>query len=553
MSSESELESDDEFDKVINDKCQHNFEIGRHCLGIPVPTVEKALHKAIFNGRTDRVRRLLTFAPVPTTPVNVYKGVCPWTEAHPILEAAVRRDEEIFNMVWEKYEAGKSFFNEFTFAVTMASLFELELLRNALERKFPCLATSWNWNEPIMSAVEVISRPNEDRFAACPRNVVSSPIFRDLLTSFLQDGGPGRLSEKARVDKRQNSRIQLERITKLLKRFTSAVLAGDVAQVRKMIQNGGPNIFFRGVRNHFGFRCNNCQFNQQHFSCLDVLSSPFCLAIARNQINVFTELLSAIGECIAMDYYRFKDGRTLFTQYCGFGFDVALVQGNPFVIETLLRFFKRVEDHCFPESLELSLYAFEVISSREDLALSTAIRQNLTFDQDERRYIWRWYEEEVECVMRKNLRLRNRKISPLMFQFLPFEYGLDCILGNILAVRFKSALRSFLLMRQFKIPLQFLSTKVDLLSKWPEGVAMLIEDGLLVPKVHEVQSLRLSCRIAIREFLRQPIRESVKQLPLPQKVRKTLVFHNLPVYDFNHDLTPFTFNEKSERLSSECG
>ena len=69
---------------------------------------------------------------------------------------------------------------------------------------------------------------------------------------------------------------------------------------------------------------------------------------------------------------------------------------------------------------------------------------------------------------------------------------------------------------------------------------MLIEDGLLISEDKEVRSLHHSCRIAIRGFLQQPIRDSIKQLPLPKKVRKTLVFHYLPVYDFNHDLTPFT-------------
>ena len=77
-------------------------------------TTKKALQKAIFNGRADRVRRLLTFASTPVRwPVHLYKGACPWTEAQPVLESAVRRDEDIFNMVWEKYEVGISSLNEF--------------------------------------------------------------------------------------------------------------------------------------------------------------------------------------------------------------------------------------------------------------------------------------------------------------------------------------------------------------------------------------------------------------------------------------------------------
>ena len=70
----------------------------------------------------------------------------------------------------------------------------------------------------------------------------------------------------------------------MLKRFTSAVLAGDVAKVRKIMKTRDPSFFFRGA---FGGSCRDCRFGQRHFSCLDVLSSPFCLAIARNQIEVF--------------------------------------------------------------------------------------------------------------------------------------------------------------------------------------------------------------------------------------------------------------------------
>ena len=94
------------------------------------------------------------------------------------------------------------FVERIPFAVTMASLFEVQLLRKALERKFPCLAASWDWDEPIMSAVEVISRPDADRFSPCPRNLVSSSVIGDhLLTSFWQEQGRRKLSNKAGADK----------------------------------------------------------------------------------------------------------------------------------------------------------------------------------------------------------------------------------------------------------------------------------------------------------------------------------------------------------------
>ena len=152
-----------------------------------------------------------------------------------------------------------------------------------------------------------------------------------------------------------------------------------------------------------------------------------------------------------------EDHEDLFTKCCGFGFDIALVQRNPTVIGTLLNLFKRLDFDGAPDCIELSFKVFEVASAREDLAMSTIIKQNLTFDLDCGWSPWTVFREELKYILRKTLRLRNRKIFPLIFQRIPFEVPLDFILGNIVWLRFKSALRSFLLKRQFKIPLQFLS------------------------------------------------------------------------------------------------
>ena len=149
--------------------------------------------------------------------------------------------------------------------------------------------------------------------------------------------------------------------------------------------------------------------------------------------------------------------------------------------------------------------------------------------------------------------LFNRFISCLDFSLIITEFFRFLLSISFPTLQFSTA--QLFANTAVKVPLQFLSTQVDLLSEWPEGVAMLIEDGLLISEDKKVRSLHHSCRIAIRGFLRQPIRESVKQLPLPKKVRKTLVFHYLPVYDFNHDLAPFTFNKRSisDHWSPELG
>ena len=160
------------------------------------------------------------------------------------------------------------------------------------------------------------------------------------------------------------------------------------------------------------------------------------------------------------------------------------------------------------------------------------------------------------------IELRNRKMLQLIFQWTRF--GLDVIsrdvLQTVFSYRFRSALRTILLL-QIKIQLHFFPDwrsgipqirnellPASALSKWPEGVAMLIEDGLLNFE-DEVRSLRHSCRIAIRRSLRQPIRDSVKKLPLPKNMKRMLIFHSIPVYDVNEDLTPFVLSWRNDRFS----
>ena len=158
MSTESELESDEEFDYIFSEEYQsdmYNHEYS--CTVINGRSVNNALKKAIWSGRIDRVRRLLGTAPVICNCKSCCKKDAPLTQS--MMEAAVRGNKEIFEMVWQKYASKRSSWDDFHFAVTMASLFKFELLRNALERRFPSLGTSWDWDEPIMRAVEVISRP----------------------------------------------------------------------------------------------------------------------------------------------------------------------------------------------------------------------------------------------------------------------------------------------------------------------------------------------------------------------------------------------------------
>ena len=64
MSTESELESDEEFDYIFSEEYQsdmYNHEYS--CTVINGRSVNNALKKAIWSGRIDRVRRLLGTAP----------------------------------------------------------------------------------------------------------------------------------------------------------------------------------------------------------------------------------------------------------------------------------------------------------------------------------------------------------------------------------------------------------------------------------------------------------------------------------------------------------
>ena len=528
MSSESELESDEEFDRTFGEQhceiLEYDWPSGDF---IPTGFVGQPLQKAIFKGRVDRVSRLLA---VPPTTIRRYTTQDDqWRR--PILEAAVGGNEEIFNMVWEKYALNKSSWNDFHFVVTMASLFKLDLLRKALERRFPRLGTSWDWNEPIMRAVEVISRPTQ--LAPHYSDIKSNSCFQELLPCCWQGKTPQKLKSKAvEVDRGSFCRQSWRQQT--LQRFTSAVLDGDVTSIRNIMKKASANLFFRGDRLAD-------YFCEHQFGCLQVLSSPFCIAIARNQREVFFELLSVIDRLPLASQNKWIEyhSRTVF--------NIALVHADPTIVRTLLRYFFVKKGLCWkwcdrPTIGPVNL-ALDVASSREDLSLLTNIEQCLTYDWES------LLLDTLNYSILRNLQMRNRGVLQLLFQMYPSDVVPTVILQRVFKFRFHSALRSILLQQLLKIPLRFLSKHQ--LTKWPEGVAMLFEDSLLVTKDDKVRSLQHSCRIAIRGFLRRPIRDSVKQLPLPRRVRKMLIFHSLPVYRVDDDLTPFSVNSRSECISSE--
>ena len=531
MSSESELESDEEFDRTFGE-LEHHLESveNRLCAEIDIDErsfvsiafeleLTDALRKAIFKGRVDRVRRLLAFVPTMLDDRNKKS----YRLKQPLLEAAVRGNEEIFNLVWENYISSRSSWNDFHFAVTMASLVESELLRKALQRKFPFLGTSRGWDVQIFRAVEVISRPA--RLAPYISKFESDSCVGELLPCCWHGKMPRAYAVKIGRRDFRGQRWRQE----TLQRFTSAVLDGDVIKVRNIMKKGTATFFFRGDRLSDYF----CEYrsNPYPFSCHQVLSSPFCIAIARNRTEVLCELLSVMDELPSVSQRWISEhSRTVF--------DIALVHADPTMIRILLCYFQQKEISQFGTNSRLDA-ALDRIFSTKDLGLLAveSLRQRLTSNwESELRHLCHSRSRVIQ-----SLKLMRRKTLQLIFQeYHPCEANCIIFLKYVFACRFSSALRSILLLQWFKSPLQFLSKQE--LIRWPKGVAMLFEGGLLVSK-DTVRSLRHSCRIAIRGFLRQPIRDSVEKLPLPKKVRKMLVFHFLPVYDFDCDLTLLTVNE----------
>ena len=536
MSSESELESDEEFDHAFGEQYLESVE---NCLRGDIDertsmwirlifelTCPEAFRKAIFEGRVDRVRSLLANA---ATTLDAYDGKKVFCYAYehgfpqPMLEAAVRGNEEIFNLVWENYTSSRSSWNDFHFAVTMASLFESELLRKAVQNKFPFLGTSRGWDVQIFRAVEVISRPA--RLTPYYSKIKSDSCVGELLPCCWQGRVPR--ANAVKMDRRDFRGQRWRQET--LHRFTSAVLDGDVTEVRNIMKKAPASFFFRGDRLSDYF----CEYrrNPHRFSCLQVLSSPFCIAIARDQREVLCELLSVIDRLPLASQEKWMECHSNTV------FDIALVHADPTMIRILLCYFQKKEISHLGVQWRLK-EALDMIFSREDLGLLSDLRQCLTSN---------WESQLRRRRVLENLRMRNRRNFQLIFQdYHPCEADCKYFLSYVFKLRFSSALRSILLLQWFKIPLQFWSKQE--LTRWPKGVAMLFEGGLLVSKDDKVRSLCHSCRIAIRGFLRQPIRHSVDKLPLPKKVKKLLVFHFLPVYDFDCDLSLFSVDERSENL-----
>ena len=183
--------------------------------------------------------------------------------------------------------------------------------------------------------------------------------------------------------------------------------------------------------------------------------------------------------------------------------------------------------------------ALNVVSSREDLALLGDIWKTFVLDSDYEQHELR---NRLERGVMTSFRLRNRMILQLLSQptFI-FMFAARGILEWAFKFRFSSAVRRLLLLREFSL-WKYFDMVLDP-PEWPKEVAMLYEDNILVPKVKEVRSLRHSCRIAIRGFLRQPIRDSVNKLPLPKKVRKKLLLHCLPFHDLDCDLKSLQINK----------
>ena len=175
MSSESEQESDEDFDRAFSE--QHLQSVESCSCDDERILIKEALRKAISTGRTDRVRRLLAITHTSFGVLTSAKRTIVFGHNRG-WKAAVRGNEEIFNMVWENYASRRSSFDDFHFAVTMASLFRSEHLCKALEKRFPWLGTCWDLNEPIMRAVEVISRST--RLAPHYSNVGPNSCFREL-------------------------------------------------------------------------------------------------------------------------------------------------------------------------------------------------------------------------------------------------------------------------------------------------------------------------------------------------------------------------------------
>ena len=366
MSSESELESDEEFDHTFSEQC---LESAKNRLGDDFsewnsmrfgPNWTEALRKAIFKGRVDRVQRLLAIAPA-TLHVRNQKCCCNYYRfPQPMLEAAVRGNEEIFKLVWENYISSRSSWNDLHFAVTMASLFESELLRKALQRKFPFLGTSRGWDVQIFRAVEVISRPA--RLTPYYSKIKSDSSVGEILPCCWQGRVPR--VDAVKMDRRDFRGQRWRQGT--LHRFTSAVLDGDVTEVRNIMKKAPASFFFRGDR-LAGYLC-EYRSNPLPFNCLQVLSSPFCIAIARNHTEVLCELLSVFDKLPLASQEKWME------YHSNTVFDIALLHADPTIIRILLCYFQKKEIGDFDIYWWLGA-ALDVTLSKEDLGLLTNLRQ----------------------------------------------------------------------------------------------------------------------------------------------------------------------------------
>ena len=133
------------------------------------------------------------------------------------------------------------------------------------------------------------------------------------------------------------------------------------------MENGPGTFFFRGDRLS-DCHC-DCDLTENKYSCLQVLTSPICIAIARKQRELFFELMSAMNGLPTV-------GQEKWIRYhsCTV-FSIALVHGDPIIIRILLHYFFEKKG-LYQVGIARVKAAVDEIFSREDLALLTGIRKS---------------------------------------------------------------------------------------------------------------------------------------------------------------------------------
>ena len=245
-----------------------------------------------------------------------------------------------------------------------------------------------------------------------------------------------------------------------------------------------------------------------------VLSSPIDAAIVRAHTNVLEELLSCLPKFDQLwDKYSSMRQKSL---------HLACLRGDFKIFEILLNVRHPARSYLREKALEaICQYGHSEFLRQYTASLEYGFTQELLRKNMERSVETAIFYHQSEYLVDFIAEIEKHNLN---WGSLPMF-----VLQKAMVKKSLALLHSYLLARASslaRISRPFTSQEFWLLNEfesvWPEGRAVLVDEGILVGE--EPRGLQTMCSAIVRGRLRHPVTLTVKQLPLPTMLKMRLLF-----------------------------